>query len=57
MTDFVKGKIKWKNQFYKTHTKSGYKCDNCLQFQEATNLKSQVIAKRKDDYHDIIVSK
>ena len=25
MNDYAKGKIKWKNQLYKTYTKNGYK--------------------------------
>ena len=36
--------------------KNGYKCNDYLQLEEATNLVSQVIAKRKEDYH-IIASK
>ena len=28
MNDYVKVKIKWKNKFYKTYAKSGYKCND-----------------------------
>ena len=56
MNDFVKSKIKWKNQLYKIYTKNGYKCNDYLQLKEVTVLVSQVIAKRKEDYHNIIAS-
>ena len=57
MNDFVKSKIKWKNQLYKVYTKNEYKCNDYLRFKKATVLISQVIAKRKEDYHNIIASK
>ena len=57
MNDFVKSKIKWKNQLYKIYTKNGYKHNDYLQLKEATVLVSQVIAKRKEDYHNFIASK
>ena len=57
MNDFVKSKIKWKNQLYKIYTKNGYKCNDYLRLKEATVLVSQIIAKRKEDYHNIIASK
>ena len=56
MNNFVKSKIKWKNQLYKINTKNGYKCNDYLRLKEETVLVSQVIAKRKD-YHNIIASK
>ena len=56
MNDFVKSKIKWKNQLYKIYTKNGYTCNDYLQFKEATVLVCQVIARRKENYH-IIASK
>ena len=52
MNDFVKSKIKWKNQLYKIYTKNGYRCNDYLRFKEATVLVSQVIDKRKEDYHN-----
>ena len=57
MNDFIKSKIKWKNQLYKIYTKNGYKCNDYLQLQDATILVSQVIAKRKGDDNNIIASK
>ena len=33
MNDFVKSKIKWKNQLYKIYTKNGYKPNDYLQLQ------------------------
>ena len=56
MNDFVKSKIKYKNQLYKIYTKNGYECHDNLRLKEATVLASPVIAKRKEDYH-IITSK
>ena len=55
--DFVKSKIKQKNQLYKVYTKNGSKYNDYLQLKEAAVLVSQVIAKRKEDYHDFIASK
>ena len=57
MNDFVKSRIKWKNQLYKIYTKNGYKCNDYLRLKEATVLISQVIIKRKEDYHNINASK
>ena len=57
MNDFVKSKIKYKNQLYKIYTKNGYEYHDYLRFKEATVLASPVIAKRKEDYHNIITSK
>ena len=57
MNDFVKGKIKWKNQLCKTYIKNGYKYNDYILLKESTVLVSQVIAKRKEDYHNIIASK
>ena len=45
MDDFVK--IKWKNQLYNTYAKNGYKFNDHLHLQEATNLVCEVIVKRK----------
>ena len=39
------------------YIKNGHKCHDDPRFKEATVLVSQVIAKRKDDYHNIIASK
>ena len=52
MNDFVKIKIKWKNQLYNTYAKNGYKFNDHLHLQEATNVVSEVITKRKQDYQN-----
>ena len=57
MNDFVKSKIKWKNQLYKIYTKNGYRYNDYLQLKEATVLVSQVIVQRKEDYHNFLASK
>ena len=57
MNYFVKNKIKWKNQLYQMYSKNGYKCNDYLRLKESTVPVSQVIAKRKEDYHNIIASK
>ena len=35
MNDFVKSKLKWKNQLYKKKKKNGYKSNDYLQLKEA----------------------
>ena len=57
VNDFVKSKIKWKNQLHKIYTKNGYEHNDYLKLKEATVLVSQVIAKRKEDYHNFLASK
>ena len=57
LNDFVKSKIKWKNQLHKIYTKNGYKYNDYVQLKEATVLVSQVIAKRKEDCHNVLASK
>ena len=51
MNDFVKSKIKWKNQPCMTCNKNGLKCNDYLRLLEAKILVSHIIAKRKEDYH------
>ena len=51
MNDFVKSKIKWKNQLYNTYARNGYKFNGHLHLQEVVNLVPEVIVKRKQDYH------
>ena len=46
-----------KNLLYKIYTKNGYKCNDYVWLKEATVLVPQVIAKVKEDYHNIITSK
>ena len=57
MNDFVKSKIKLKNQHSKIYTKNGYRCNDHPQLKEAPVLVSQIIAKRKEDYHNILALK
>ena len=38
-------------------SKNGYRLNDYLHFQEAKNLVSEVIAKRKQDYHDNLALK
>ena len=52
MNDFVRSKIKWKNQLYNAYDKNAYKFNDDLHLQEATNFIFEVIAKRKQDYHN-----
>ena len=40
MSDFVKSKIKWKNQLYKRYTNNDCKCNDYLRLKEATVLVS-----------------
>ena len=56
MNDFVKGKIKYKNQLYKIHTKNDYRCNDYLWLQAAEKLVSKIIARRKEN-HNFIASK
>ena len=46
-----------KQQLYKIYTKNGCKCDDHPRLQDATNLVSHVIAKRKGYNNNIIASK
>ena len=46
----VKSKIKRRNPLCNTYAKNRYKFHDHLHLQEATNLVSEVIAKRKQDY-------
>ena len=57
MDEWSKSRIEWKNKLYKIYTKNGYKCNDSLQLKEAAVLVSQVVAKRKEDYYNIIASK
>ena len=56
MNDFVKTKIKFKNQLYNTYIKNGYikngyKDNDYNMLQEAINEVSKIISKRKEEYH------
>ena len=47
MNDFVKTKIKFKNQLYNTPIKHGYKDNDYNTLQEAIDEVSKIISKRK----------
>ena len=57
MNDFVKTEIKYKNQLYNTYTKNGYKDKDYNMPQEAINEVSNIICKRKEEYHYHLASK
>ena len=57
MNEYVKGKIKWKNQLCKTYPKYRYKCNDYFQLQEASNIVSQVVSNRKQEYYNSIALK
>ena len=57
MKDYVKGKIKWKNQLYKIYAKNGYNCNDYFQLQEATNVVFQLVSNRKQEYYNDIALK
>ena len=57
MNDYVKGKIKWKKQLYKSYAKNGCKCDDYFQLQETTNVVSQVVSNGKQEYYNNIALK
>ena len=57
MNDFVKTKIKFKNQLYNTYIKNGYKDNDYNMLQEAINEVSKIISKRKEEYHYHLASK
>ena len=57
MNDFVKNRIKWKHQIYKTYIKNGRKDSDYVKFQEATSLVSNVISGRKEEYQSHIALK
>ena len=52
MNDYVKGKIKWKNLLHKTYAKNGYKWNDYFQLQQVTNVVSQVVSTRKQEYYN-----
>ena len=57
MNDFVKTKIKFKNQLYNTYIKNGYKDNDYNMLHEAINEVSKIISKRKEEYHYHLASK
>ena len=57
MNDFVKSKIKFKNQLYNTYIKNSYKDNDYNMLHEAINEVSKIISKRKEEYHYHLASK
>ena len=49
MNDFVKTKIKFKNQLYNTYIKNGYEDNDYIMLQETINEVSKIISKKKED--------
>ena len=53
MNDFVKTKIKLKNQLYNAYIKNGYKDNAYNMLQEVINKVSKIISKRKEEQRRI----
>ena len=51
MSNFVKTRIKYKNQLYNTYTKNGYKDNDYNMLQEVINEASKIINKRKEEFN------
>ena len=45
MNDYIKNKIKWKHQIYKTYQKNGHKGSDYFKLQEATSVVSELISR------------
>ena len=54
MKDYLKGKIKWKNQLYKIYAKNGYTCNDYFKLQEAANVVFQLASNIKQEYYNDI---
>ena len=57
MNDFVKTKIKFKNQLHNTYIKNDYKDNGYNMLQEAINEVFKIISKRKEEHHYHLTSK
>ena len=57
INDFVKTKIRFKNQLYNTYMKSGYNGNDCNMLHEAINEGSEIISNRKEEYYYHLASK
>ena len=57
MNDFIRSKIKWKDQMHKTYKKNGCKYTDYVKFQEAVSKVSELINIRKEEYQNHIVRK
>ena len=57
MNDFIKNKIKWKHQIYKTYIRNGHKDSDYVKFQEATSIVTEVIRSCEEEYQNHIALK
>ena len=57
MNDYIKNKIKWKHQIYKTYQKNGHKGSDYFKLQEATSVVSELISRRKEEYQNHLALK
>ena len=57
MSNFVKTRIKYKNQLYNTYIKNGYKDNDYNMLQEVINEASKIINKRKEEFNYHLASK
>ena len=47
MNVFVKNKVKWKSEMYKTYIKNGFTENSYIELQDPTNAVTEVINTRK----------
>ena len=52
MTEEIKHKTEQKKSFYKRLSNNGRSESDCVQLQSMVNEPSEIISKRKDDYHE-----
>ena len=57
MNDFIRNKIKWKDQMHKTYKKNGCKYTDSVKFQEAVSKVSELINIHKEEYQNHIARK
>ena len=57
MNDFIRNKIKWKDQMHKTYKKNGCKYTDLVKFQEAVGKVSELTNIRKEEYQNHIARK
>ena len=57
MSNFVKTRIKYKNELYNTYIKNGYTDNDYNMLQEVINGASKIINKRKEEFHYHLASK
>ena len=57
MNDFIKNKIKWKHEVFKTYVNNGCEDSDYVKFQKGTGIVSEVISRRKEEYQNHIALK